>query len=386
MLTLGILADLPTGCTGMAVVCHNLAYHLTRIYDDEIRLIYFGRWGLGKNEGFDDNSVSYEGYEVVNCEGGVWKAETVEGLVRKYNVDMIFSEDDWWSMRGLALGAKRTKKSFYFMTPIDALPIQREALMAFHKYCRLVFVPNKSYRFIKNGVYLPHSVDWMTIKPVRARAFDKFTFLWIGRCESRKAPMRAIRAFEKIYRKDDCGLVMRSNWGESPSSMLVHRYIRQKRLPIIQDRMSNCPHSYLANIYSACNAYISSSKAGACEMGILEAHACALPVLATDWTFMSENVINGKNGFLIPVEGYDIMEKPKQGGVEGRGRFWGNISIDKLAEKMRWLVQNQDKAKKMGFRGFDHVRKNNTWKDIAIELYETIYEDYQNLYKDGGGR
>jgi len=379
MLTLGILADHPKAATGMAVVNHNLAYHMSRLYDDEARIIYFGRFGA--EEGVAPESVAYEGYEVVNCEGGVWKAKTVEQLVRKYKVDILYSEDDWWSMKGLILGAKRTKKPLYFMTPIDSLPIQREALQLFHKYCRIVFVPNQSYRYIKNGYYLPHAVDWMKIKPVRGKAFKRFTFLLIGRDERRKAFGRAILAFEKIHKKVDCGLVIRSNWGATSMSRNTHQYIKSKKLPIVQDIMTNCEHGYLAHIYSACHAFICPSKAGACEMSIFEAQACGLPVLATDWIFMCENVVHGKSGFLIPIEGYDIREKPKQGGIEGQGRIWGNISIDLLAERMRWLVENPKKAWNMGLWGMNHVRKNYRWSEIAGDMYEVIHEDYENYIK-----
>ncbi len=380
MLTLGILADTPRAATGMAVVNHNLAQQLMSIYGDEMRIIYFARFEAER--GVAPDSSVYEGYEIVSCEGGVWKAEVVQEIIDKYKVDIIYSEDDWWSMHGLVEGTRRMKVPLYFMTPIDSLPIQREAQELF-RYCRRVFVPNQSYKYIPNGIYLPHAVNWMDFRPVRKRAFNKFTFLWIGRDEKRKALGRAILAYEKIYKKVDCMFVVRSNWGATPMSGATNEYIKAKKLPIYQDKMTNCPHRYLANIYSSCHAFICSSKAGACEMSVLEAQACAMPVLVTDWTYMCENVINNKTGFLIPIDSYDVRGKPKEGGVEGRGRIWGNISVDKLAEKMLWMVENQRKAWKMGIRGLEYVRKNYNWQDVAMDFYDVVMEDYQNLYKKG---
>lgn len=369
MITLGMFADKPTGQTGMSVVNSNLAHHLCRI-TEEMRIIYFARFGQDE-AGVAKTSIPFDSYEVVNCEGGVWNPLTVELAIRRYKLNAIYSEDDWWSAKGLVMASKKMKVPFYFLTPIDSLPIHREGQKIF-KECRKVFVPNQSYRYIPNGVYLPHAVDWMTFRPVRGKASDKFIFLWIGRDERRKALGRAILAFEKIYKKYDCKFVVRTNWGESAKSMNTHRYIQTKRLPIIQDRMSDCPHGYLANVYSACHAYICSSKAGGSEMGILEANACGLPSLTTDWTFMNENVKNGKTGFLIPVESYDRFTETVRRTTFTR--TWGNISIDRLAEKMIWMIEHKEKALGLGVEGLLWVRELK-WEDVAERFMDTILED-----------
>jgi len=386
VLTIGIFADTPRACTGFAVVNDNIMQWLMRLYGNQIRLIYFARFEIEK--GVSPQSSVYNSYEIVGCEGGVWKPEVVKDAIKKYKLNIIYSEDDWWSAKGLVQATQEMKKPFYFMTPIDSLPIQKEAYEVF-KYCRKVFVPNQAYRYISNGVYLPHAVDWMTFHPVRNKAFDKFTFLWIGRDERRKALGRMIKAYEQIYKKYDCNLVIRTNWDYTPTSRDTGRYIMRNKLPVIRDMMANCPHGYLANIYSACNAYVCTSKAGACEMGILEAQACALPVLVTDWTFMNENVLHGKTGFLIPISGYDYPQPLDMRGQPDsigrnfgvpKGRIWGRISVDELANKMVWMIENQKKAWKMGIKGLEWMRQYS-WEDVADNLYKEIIEDFENFNK-----
>jgi len=391
MLTLGIFADTPRASTGFAVVNNNLAQWLTRLFQHRIRVIYFARFEIDK--GIAPNSSAHMGYEIVSCEGGVWKAEVVEEAIKKYKVDILYSEDDWWSARGLITGSKRAGIPFYFMTPIDSLPIQKEAYDVL-KECRKVFVPNGAYKNVPNGIHLPHAVDWMTFRPVRRKAFDKFTFLWIGRDERRKALGRMILAFEKVYKKYDCNLVVRTNWDYTPTSRATGRYIKMRKIPIIRDMMTNCPHAYLANVYSGCDAYICTSKAGACEMGILEAQACALPVLVTDWTYMNENIVHGKTGFLIPISGYDYPqpldyeghpdEMGRNVGVP-KGRIWGRISVDKLAEKMIWMLESQKKAWRMGIRGLEHVRKY-TWENVAEKFFYTVMDDYERFLREKNGK
>ena len=371
MITLGILADRPDAATGMAVVNHNLTLHLRKI-DPEIRIIYFGRFGA--LEGVAPDSRAYHGYEVVDCEGGVWKTEIVEELIERYKVNIVYSEDDWWSANGLVEATQNLNVPFYFMTPIDSLPIQREAHDVFRK-CEKVFVPNQSYKYIENGIHLPHAVDWLSFKPMQSKPFKKFTFLWIGRDEERKSLDRVIQAFYKTQKEVPCNLVVRSNWGDKHRSVNTDQYIKFKNIKIIQDRMTNCEHEYLAKIYGACHAFICSSKAGACEMSVLEAQACGTPPLVTDWTFMNENVIEGKTGFKIPIDSYSIQGKIND--KEGSGRIWGNISIDKLSEKMIWMVKNPKKSWIMGMNGMDFMRKNYNWNDVAEKFYHEVILDYK---------
>lgn len=373
VLTIGILADTPRAATGMAVVNHNLTLQL-RGLDPDLRIIYFARFEA--KSGVAPNSSVYEGYEIVGCEGGVWKTEIVQEIIDRYNVKIIYSEDDWWSAKGLVNGTKNMDVPLYLMTPIDSLPIQREANNIF-KNCKKVFIPNQSYKYVDNGVYLPHAVDWMAFRPIRRKAFKNFTFLWIGRIERRKNLLPVILAYNKIRKKVDCNLVVRANWGATPMARAMNQFIDNKGIPILKDRMINCPHDYLANIYSSCHAFICSSKAGACEMSVLEAQACALPVIVTDWTFMSENLIDGKTGFKIPVDGYDFRDKIGIKNGEGKGRIWGNISTEKLADRMLWMVENQKRSWKMGINGMEYIRKNYSWENIAKRFYEEVILDFE---------
>ena len=65
MLTLGILADTPRACTGMAVVNGNLAKQLQYLYSDDMRIIYFARFEQGK--GIAKQSDIFNTYEIVGC-------------------------------------------------------------------------------------------------------------------------------------------------------------------------------------------------------------------------------------------------------------------------------------------------------------------------------
>ena len=216
MKTLGILADLPSASTGFAVVCKNLADELSRYF----RVIYFGRFGQEREFAEETQLLPDNMFEYVPCQGGVWDRELVVRLLKHYDeVDYVFSEDDWFSAQGLLGACLFWNKPFHFLTPIDSTPVNPMAFNEIFTGCDKLYVPNSSYE-IFNGkkrlrlsevegvrqrcgetlksVYLPHGVDSSIFYPKRVPRDDKFTFVWVGRVEERKAPGRAIQAFEKI--------------------------------------------------------------------------------------------------------------------------------------------------------------------------------------------
>jgi len=400
MKTIAILADRPTAATGFAVVCNNLALLLSKM--SNVRIIYFVRFGLwqcmdcnkkfsyienplcphcksinvsplNSGVGHDLVSVYQREFEYIPTEGGIWREEIVNEIIKTYKPDLIFSEDDWWSVYGILSAVNKHNTPFYFYTPIDGLPLSRDAHKVFAQ-CKKVFVPNSAYKLIKNGVFLPHGVNPLMFCPLtKKKKFDKFTFLWNGRDEIRKALGRAILAFKQAYTAGDCQMIVRTGWG-MPTARSTMAYLNHhKEIPIIKDQMRNCPHSFLRHIYGNCDTVVISSKGGGFEMQSIEAMACEVPVLCTDWTFMSEQIVDGKNGWLIPISGYHMTGNVSTPyGEVDAVRQWGNISIPKLAEKMRWMITHQDKAKKMGKWARKYVIKNCSWIKIAKSLYTAL--------------
>lgn len=373
-MTIGIFGDKPNMPTGMAVVCRNLALGLAQ-YE---RVIYFARFG--QQRGFATQNALHEdafAYELVNCEGGVWRPKTVIEAIEHYGIDYMFSEDDFFSAGGLVRAAMKTRKPLHFLTPIDSLPINPVAYRIF-KECKKVYVPNSSYKLIPNGVYLPHGVNSrLFYREQLQRDPDKFTFLWVGRDEPRKAMGRAIMAFEKTSKKVDCQMIIHADW-RAEMAKRTARYLRYKRyLPIILTQMEADKQDRLRQIYSTSDVLICTSKAGGFEMGITEAAACQLPTLVTDWTFMNELVVDQQTGFRIPVTSKcgDTVNTP-----EGRwgiplGRVWGEISVNALASAMKYCVMNPVLVKDMGREAMEHVQKNYNWNDVAAKLYKEIVEE-----------
>lgn len=382
MLKIGIFADKPYACTGFARVCDALARELAKKHV----VYYFGRFGHEElsrplPDGFMHAPKPLRApYLYVPCIGGVWDREVVVRIIKHYKLDVVFTEDDWWSATGILKATKFWKKPFHFLTPIDSLPIHRNANKLF-KECDMIYTPNSSFRILEKrgfkATYLPHGADPLKFKPTNKK-FDKFTFVWVGRDGERKALGRAIMAFKKVVDANkDIAMVIHTDWNV-PQAQRTKRYLNiafpDYKQHFILSQMQNNPHSSMNSIYNLGHANIVTAKAGGCEMGILESGLAEVPSLSTNWTYMRENIIDGKTGWLV---NWSSLYEEKE-----YRRMWANISIDKLAERMMWCVENPEAVAQAGIQARLHITERFNWKNTANILRKYIEESAKNVKEE----
>lgn len=82
---------------------------------------------------------------------------------------------------------------------------------------------------------------------------------------------------------------------------------------------------------------------------ILEAMACALPVVAVQATSIPDLVDDRRSGFLVPLN-----------------------DVAGMADKLAWLLQNPEQAKRMGLAG----------REISLQFsHEALIERHAQLYQ-----
>lgn len=99
------------------------------------------------------------------------------------------------------------------------------------------------------------------------------------------------------------------------------------------------------------DVFVLPSLAEGISNTILEAMACALPVLATDTGGNPELVEPGHNGFLFPV---------------------GDVAA--LAAQLRGLVENPDEMRRLGRNARDRVRRHFDW-ERTVARYLAVYDE-----------
>jgi len=110
------------------------------------------------------------------------------------------------------------------------------------------------------------------------------------------------------------------------------------------------PASQLIDFYQSANIIVLSSTSESFGKVLVEANACAKPVVSTATTGATEIIQDGVNGYLVPIKDYQA-----------------------LADRIIYLLEHPDQAKAMGERGRQLMKEkfgNNTekiikfWQDI----------------------
>jgi len=111
------------------------------------------------------------------------------------------------------------------------------------------------------------------------------------------------------------------------------------------------PNYEIPKFLGISDVYVSTSLSDTTSVSLLEAMACELPVVVTDLEGNREWIKNGRNGFLFP-----------------QGHFKA------LAEKVIYLVKNEDTRRKFGIIGRRIVEKEAGY-DKEMGKMEKLYKD-----------
>lgn len=109
-------------------------------------------------------------------------------------------------------------------------------------------------------------------------------------------------------------------------------------------------NSEIPRYLNASDIYVSSSLSDGSSVSLLEAMGCSLPVVVTDVPSNFEWVQDRINGFIVPKK-----------------------DPESLAEKIIFLLQNEEKAKEMGRRNLEIARERADWNKNFKKL-EDIYD------------
>ncbi len=178
-------------------------------------------------------------------------------------------------------------------------------------------------------------------------SFEKL-LLFTGRLVAQKDIATLLNAFNIVTQKRPKTLLM-----------IVGSGIQEDALKSLSSKLrltdnviftGNIDHNSLPEYVSACDIYtIASIFEGTC-IAMAEAMAAEKPVVATRFAGAEDLIVDGENGFVIEQKDYK-----------------------KMAERILFLFDNPEKAKKMGKKGMkrvDEIFSKNQNIDRVIELWK----------------
>lgn len=278
----------------------------------------------------------------------------------------------------------------------------------------------KEHRVIKPVAIIPEGIDTNVFNTDHVAADDvlaisknffkpDFNFLFVGlgldkgMGEDRKNISILVKWFCERFKDDpNVGLILKT--AIVNNSLLDFETCKRK----IEEIKSACGCGELTNIYllhgrmsehelaalykhPKVKAFISLTHGEGYGLPLIEAAACGLPIVATNWSghldFLS---INGNRRF-IPIE-YDLTQIPNSvvwKGVMEEGAKWANPKEEDAKLKMKKIILSYDKPKEWAVELSEHIKNNysiekvcHLFVDIISDFLNKFYESHPNTNDD----
>jgi GT2 family glycosyltransferase len=198
-----------------------------------------------------------------------------------------------------------------------------------------------------------------------------YSFLSIFEWGERKAPETLLRAFTDEFSANE-DVVLFCKVINTDRSLNVEHEIRKLNLArgggrIVISLNQVLSDSQLGALYRSVDCYVSPTRGEGFGMTVLEAMACGLPVIATNWSGYTD-FFNGGNGYpvdyqMIPAE----ARCPYYAGFR-----WADPSYEHLRAQMRRVFENRREAEEKGRIASSEVLQWWTWDKSVMRMVDRL--------------
>ncbi|HZI87995.1 MAG TPA: glycosyltransferase family 4 protein [Pyrinomonadaceae bacterium] len=147
---------------------------------------------------------------------------------------------------------------------------------------------------------------------------------------------------------------------------------------------TNFPFSQKPLFYSACDIFVSpvDNIQETFGLSILEAMACGLPVIASDWSGYRDLVVHGETGFLVSTIWNGAATRLAELAAPLRnsttaGHYLAQQTVvdgEELLKYLRLLLDNPDLRKQFGEKGRERVAARFSWP-VVVKQYEEVWRE-----------
>lgn len=263
------------------------------------------------------------------------------------------------------------------------------------------------YKYGINSGYIPHGVDSTLYAPytfeeklmlrdkwskkTSINLCDKFIIGCVGRNQGRKTMDRIFRAFAKFSKgKDDVILFMHSDPFDAAGvnnllALTQDLGINHKVVWSGMKWTKGFPLAEMPDVYNLMDIFALPTTGEGFGIPIIEAMACEIPVICTDYTTTKELVTDNNAGLGIKLVGenhecYPCENVDNQ--ILGNWNVYrGFCDINDFSDKMQFFYDDwktgSKKIKEMGKNGREAVLRDYDWEIVMqqwLDLFEVMLE------------
>jgi glycosyltransferase involved in cell wall biosynthesis len=212
---------------------------------------------------------------------------------------------------------------------------------------------------------VPEGVDAAHFRPVAAeRREGPFRFLCVARWTVRKGVDEVVTAFCREFRRGE------------PVELVLHGAARaEERLRALLEALRISDHApivtgerrtaaEMVDLYNGCDALVLASRAEGWGLPVVEAMACARPVIATAYSALAE-LVDESIGYPLRVERMVDVHDPVSFPGPGPYGQWALPDVEHLRALMRHVYEHPAEAREKGRRAREAVSTRWTWDQAA---------------------
>lgn len=149
--------------------------------------------------------------------------------------------------------------------------------------------------------FIPNGVDLERFRPSAQRPPEPFHFLFVGRLNEQKNVGVLLEAVAELSRTTALPFRV-SIVGDGPLRGSLRQRASVLGLDALVDWVQWLPREQMPALYRSAHCVINPSRYEGMPNVVLEAMACAIPVIVSDVAGNRDLVENGKNGFVVPCD------------------------------------------------------------------------------------
>jgi len=223
---------------------------------------------------------------------------------------------------------------------------------------------------------------------------NSFVFLAVFKWEVRKGVDILLKSYMQEFTDKDnvCLLLVTRGENISPDEVKrrVTRFLEKTKIntssipryEVFEPNKKDLVN--LAALYVSVDAFVLPTRGEGWGRPIMEAMACAIPVIATNWSGQTE-YLNENTGFPIPIEnvvtyseGPGFAELYRRelviSGASFRNQLWAKPSEEHFRNLMRWVFKNPAAAKKVALRGRKEILTKFSPQRVASLVVRRLLE------------